>query len=217
MRLYNDDGSVKVHKNAGNLIGQKIGKITVLSYSDVRTGKNRKLRYNCRCDCGKEKAILAQSLMAKQIKSCGCLERQNKILDRELAIYNRLYSSLKSVAKKYTYNWEQGGCIGFQHFIALISQNCFYCGKPPSQIAKDEDENGDVISETIIYRVGIDRVNTNEGYHFDNCIPCCFNCNRAKSNLSQEDFLELVKSIYNNFYGEHEPYQGNPNYKRVSS
>lgn len=69
-------------------------------------------------------------------------------------------------------------------FINLKKQPCKYCG----EYYKD-------------FINGIDRVDNNEGYSRNNCIPCCRTCNIMKSNLTKEDFLNHCKKIINNLYG----------------
>jgi hypothetical protein len=46
---------------------------------------------------------------------------------------------------------------------------------------------------------GIDRVVPDKGYVYDNCVPCCKYCNRAKSDLTTEQFKNLIIKIYNNY------------------
>ena len=53
-----------------SLVGKKIGKLTVIKKDE---NSKRRSRYLCRCDCGKEKIILGQSLKSGNTKSCGCL------------------------------------------------------------------------------------------------------------------------------------------------
>ena len=52
-----------------DLTGQRFGRLVVL-----HRAPNRKKRvfWTCRCDCGKKKRILAQSLRQKRTVSCGC-------------------------------------------------------------------------------------------------------------------------------------------------
>ena len=47
---------------------------------------------------------------------------------------------------------------------------------------------------------GIDRKNSNLGYSLENIVPCCFICNRGKSNMNYEDWKNyLIKlSKFNN-------------------
>lgn len=44
----------------------------------------------------------------------------------------------------------------------------------------------------------MDRVDSKKGYLINNVVACCWNCNKAKASLSQEDFLRLIENIYNN-------------------
>ena len=37
------------------------------------------------------------------------------------------------------------------------------------------------------------------GYTIDNSVPCCKECNTAKSVLTVDEFVDLISRIYNNF------------------
>ena len=52
-------------------IGARCGRLVILSLSPQE--KDRKLRYLCRCDCGREKIITASNLTNGSTRSCGCL------------------------------------------------------------------------------------------------------------------------------------------------
>ena len=56
-----------------NLVGEKFGKLTVISFYDVKHGHSR---WVCECDCGSDKQIIADGVHLKRgnIKSCGCLK-----------------------------------------------------------------------------------------------------------------------------------------------
>ena len=43
---------------------------------------------------------------------------------------------------------------------------------------------------------GIDRVNSQEGYVKNNCVPCCDKCNKAKMAMSRDEFLNWIKLVY---------------------
>ena len=43
---------------------------------------------------------------------------------------------------------------------------------------------------------GIDRIDSTKGYFNDNVVSCCKVCNRAKSNLSLEDFKQWAANLY---------------------
>ena len=57
-----------------NLIGRKLGRLTVLSV-DHRDA-NRKLWVKCSCECGSEKVIKAMCIVNGDTRSCGCLHRE---------------------------------------------------------------------------------------------------------------------------------------------
>jgi hypothetical protein len=68
--------------------------------------------------------------------------------------------------------------IIFEQYYALTRSKCYYNGFV--------DEDG---------LVGIDRINSNYGYHSRNCRPCCWKCNRAKSSMPDEEFLSWIHSV----------------------
>jgi hypothetical protein len=57
-----------------NLIGQKFGRLTVVS----EIIKNNRKYCLCKCDCGNEKLIAATSVISERTKSCGCLLKEIK-------------------------------------------------------------------------------------------------------------------------------------------
>jgi hypothetical protein len=54
------------------LTGQRFGRLEVLERSPNKPG-SRDTRWLCRCDCGKELSVLANSLSRGVSRSCGCL------------------------------------------------------------------------------------------------------------------------------------------------
>jgi hypothetical protein len=55
-------------------VGNKYGRLTVLSFSHL--DKHKKAFWVCKCDCGTEKAISGASLRKGETKSCGCLAKE---------------------------------------------------------------------------------------------------------------------------------------------
>ncbi len=66
--------------NNENLIGQKFGRYTVISFDGRRNGS---IFWKCRCDCGNERSVSASHLKSGASKSCGCLNKE-KISERNL-------------------------------------------------------------------------------------------------------------------------------------
>lgn len=63
--------------NIKDLVGQKFGKLTVISRGEdgVRKDNGKKvITWNCRCDCGNiKKNISSSNLKQGNVRSCGCL------------------------------------------------------------------------------------------------------------------------------------------------
>ena len=57
-----------------DLTGQVFGRLTVLGEENPRTTKE--LKWLCRCECGKLKAIRGYDLRHNKTLSCGCLRNE---------------------------------------------------------------------------------------------------------------------------------------------
>lgn len=76
-------------------------------------------------------------------------------------------------AKKKGITWT----LALTEYEYIIDQNCYYCGGPL-------DEAG----------IGLDRLDSKEGYITSNVVPCCWQCNRIKGcDLSAKDMLTIRK------------------------
>ena len=89
-----------------DLVGQRFGKLEVVSYSHSRNGAY----WLCKCDCGNTSVARGTSLRAGEVKSCGCgsLEaaRKNAEASRTkhgFAHKERLYETWKNM-KRRCYN-----------------------------------------------------------------------------------------------------------------
>ncbi len=67
--------TVHLHpRKAADLTGQKFGMLTVMHRMPNRlVGKNSRVVWHCRCECGRETDVLALLLSEGLVKSCGCL------------------------------------------------------------------------------------------------------------------------------------------------
>ena len=64
-------------------------------------------------------------------------------------------------------------------YAMLITQPCYWCGGTRPRTGG-----------------GIDRKDNAQGYNFENCVPCCTQCNNAKNNYSPEIFLDWIIRVY---------------------
>lgn len=70
-------GCLQSELRTNNIVGQRFGKLTVLSRTQKPNGiKNTHAYWKCECDCGK--TIVAQGSLLKNgsIQSCGCLQKE---------------------------------------------------------------------------------------------------------------------------------------------
>lgn len=90
--------------------------------------------------------------------------------------------------------------LNYEDFIKIITNsNCHYCNKELKFSKYTRDENSNYMSRA--YQ--LDRKNNNLGYTKENVVPCCWKCNRIKSNIyTYEDFIKLspiLKEIHNKY------------------
>jgi hypothetical protein len=65
-------------KTIHDLTGKVLGRLTVLRVSD-KPGKTTSVDWIVECECGTVKAVAQCTLVANQIRSCGCLRRPHSI------------------------------------------------------------------------------------------------------------------------------------------
>ena len=59
-----------------NLVGQKFGRLTVISKNEEVSKQKKSLHWNCKCDCGNEKIVDGRNLRGGKTTSCGCLNKE---------------------------------------------------------------------------------------------------------------------------------------------
>lgn len=169
------------------------GKWTVLSRASNKPDGSA--RWNCKCECGTEKIIPANTLREGKSFSCGCaMKDYGKERRNLLSLENTILRSYKQGAKSRNLEFT----ITDDDIKTLIYDNCFYCGDIPSDkkyfYSYKEGKDEDYFIETN----GIDRINNSIGYTKENTVACCKTCNQMKSNLSLDLFLTKINKIHNN-------------------
>lgn len=179
---------------------ERYGKLTVLYFKEKDSSGN--LIWHCRCDCGNEKDVKSCNLASGKSNSCGCLKYQphevqfKKENDREKVILFKQYSHLKRRnLKKFGSN---DNILTFEEFKEIVKKPCHYCGQEFSKELEDfscESKVKKKLSDVIVKCNGIDRVDNNIGYTYENSVPCCGQCNTAKNTLTQDEFYNWIKRI----------------------
>ena len=173
-----------------DMMGYRVERLEVVGISG--RDKHGAVLWKCKCDCGNTRFMTRGMLIYGRNKSCGCYrkERMSNLRKKTFgeAAKNNLYPFYKNSAKRRNLIFE----LSRDEFNFLIQKDCDYCGSPPSNISKSGHDNGDFIYS------GIDRMDNDVGYVLENCVPCCIICNRAKNNLSFDEFLVWMGRLMEN-------------------
>lgn len=183
----------------------KFGRLQVLKqdFSILPSPRNAyNTFWKCQCDCGNFLTVRRCSLISGNTKSCGCLQKEtvkkNGFKTRFQKGSNQKYSSqeaiLRQLYREYQYrakNKNMNFSLSFEEFNSTINQNCFYCGRSPSQ--KKYQIRSKI--NFILYN-GIDRLDINKGYEKDNMVPCCSLCNIAKGTMTKRQFFDWITKVH---------------------
>lgn len=175
---------------AKNRLGERHGRLVVIEQLDsIETHNGKDSRWLCQCDCGNQVAVRGRSL-SKTTKSCGCYKRdkirESKLLPEGQSSFNQMVSKYKLRADKKDLPFT----LTLDDVKAITKMPCAYCGAAPSNGKNRKgNHNGEYIYN------GIDRYDNTKGYTLDNSVPCCATCNRAKNDLSIQDWHEWLHTI----------------------
>lgn len=176
-------------------IGDKIYNWTIISSEikeNVKEDKYARPSYILKCTCGSEMKVRKSKIVKLQKEgesralkgSCKkCLNKVKRENRTEQLKYGTAYSYYKSTAKKRNIHFD----LTKDECIEIFKKDCTYCGSKPNNIINH--------IEKIDY-TGIDRIDSSKGYIKGNVTPCCKRCNAAKNDMSVDEFLEKIESIY---------------------
>lgn len=180
----------KVSNFRKDLTGLRFGQLYVVKFAEEKLPRVAG-RWLCRCDCGTEKFIFGSELTRSSEKtiSCGCFGKNRRgnarrYVDRSIPAINAALNVAIQSARRRNHAF----CLSREEWLALVTKPCYYCGC--------EKSNTYSRGSSVFRYNGIDRLDSNFGYTPENCVPCCKICNLAKRSLSEHDFLEKIKKIY---------------------
>ena len=172
-----------------DITGVKFGRLTAFSFNKRENGCTY---WDYKCDCGKIVTKKSGSVSIGKIKSCGCLNKEwlqklakTQTLDNNQSSINRLYRNYKraAISRKLTFE------LTLKEFEYFLNKPCYYCGS----VLGNEIKQG---KKGVLKYNGIDRTNNSLGYKINNCVSCCYKCNKMKMNLNEKEFLEQINKIY---------------------
>ena len=165
------------------------GVLTVLGldhedYDKIKQCK--KSYFKCKCNrCGSIVVVRYDKFTKKAIPPKAC---PNCINDLQKEIADKKYkadrperlriNSIRSNAKSRNYTVE----LTNEEIKEFLHRPCYYCGE--------------------CHANGIDRIDSTKNYTKDNCVPCCFICNRMKNKYSIDVFMDKIEKIYKKFHIE---------------
>lgn len=127
-----------------------------------------------RCRCGYEAWNHVANLSSHKSQGCrSCMFKTPQ---------HKTYLLVLRTASRRSIQWK----LSEEEWSSLATKNCHYCGSEPNN----------VISEYGFRYNGLDRINSNGIYELTNVVPCCKICNRSKSDISQQEFYDWIKRVY---------------------
>ncbi|MHA1482683.1 MAG: HNH endonuclease signature motif containing protein [Candidatus Heimdallarchaeaceae archaeon] len=166
-------GCLQGNREIINLVDHKYGRYLVLNYSHTT---NRKVYWECVCDCGVVKTVRGNDLKNGKIKSCGCLMKE-------------------MMSGKNNHSYIDGRCKNIkkyrkQHYKE--NKDVYYARGAKRRAIKLNQTPEDVDFNEIrgIYKICVD-MNKRTGkalFHVDHIIPL------SKGGLHHEDNLQILSA-----------------------
>ena len=194
-------GCLKVFSNLTDKLypGLKINRFTVVGFS------TQQMKWELLCDCGTTYFSGAKRILRSNTKSCGCLNRETgKRKAIELINKKSNPDPIKQLAKKIFRDRYKDGDLTPEIFFDMSQMPCEYCGmeaKFSNSIIKNPSKYSYLAQlpiEKLTFRYnGLDRIDSNLPHTKENCVPACKICNHAKSDLTQQEFLNYLNRFCN--------------------
>lgn len=169
--------------------GTKFRYLTVLDSGDRRNSHGQRIA-RFKCECGVEKDFLLQRVIDERVKSCGCRSNYPNRGNPERIYINYMYGAYRSHSRKAKRVFN----LTYLEFYNIVRLPCEYCGAKPEPRSFISKRPGKRVYAAVIN--GIDRVKSTAGYTVDNVVPCCKHCNRAKWEMSRDEFIAWIQRAY---------------------
>jgi hypothetical protein len=160
----------------------------------------------CICSCGTRKEIPMKAVKSGNVRSCGCWAAENRKSNAEKN-FRKNEPKISSAKHIYASTYADDD-LDFETFLELSQLPCYYCGSLPhnvynrfmnrsggfrgskSQVSLDWANQADFVYN------GLDRVDNTKAHTKTNVVPCCRQCNQAKSAFTQSEFYSWVERVF---------------------
>ena len=138
------------------------------------SAKSLAARWLCECKCGLQAEQEGSSLRRGKSKGCRSCTR---LIQPYRAIYNTMAHSAKNRGMDFTLTYED--------YLEFTKEPaCHYCGEVLVWVDHCISKKGQ--------QYNLDRMDSSQGYHAWNCVPCCKNCNQTKSHLLTYEEMKVI-------------------------
>jgi len=173
--------------NFNDMIGKKVGNLTVKKYDGYKTLANNKKKnhfYICECKCGNCCQVSRSNI--KSTSSCGCLShikgKKNKGWKGFEKISGRYWNQIKTGAKSRKLEFN----LDIKYAANLLESQSDCCALTGLSISLPGSK-----SSGYKHTASLDRIDSSKGYVANNVQWVHKDINLMKSNFPQDRFIEL--------------------------
>jgi len=173
-------------KDHSYLVGQKFGSKTIRRVLEERD-KHGIVQVEYECTCG-EKGITT-SYYARQGRKCYSCGTKERSVKRRLRPYEYKYNRLVRENKN-----RQEVELTYEQYLSFVNKNCHYC-----DTKLNWDKYTNKYEGHSSYAYNLDRKDSNTHYTLDNCVACCYRCNKGKfNNYSYKEWVIMTQALKEN-------------------
>lgn len=194
---------IKRHiKIRNNLTNRKFGKL--LCIKPTGEFRNSAREWLCKCDCGNEHKATANHLVCGNIKSCGCISRQENSKHKNWTGYaeisGRYFAALKQKAVERNLEFS----ISIEYLWGLFEKQNKLCKLTNVPIKFASSAKRKAVEQT----ASLDRIDSSKGYIEGNVQWIHKDVNFMKQDFSETEFYNWCKKVVINNYRYYESLDG---------
>lgn len=156
------------NKNARDLSGKRFGSWVVIS--DGGLSRHKKVRWNCKCDCGHVQQNDASALVTGRTKSCGCVKTGiSKSQRRDKVNHGLSYTPECAAWSGMQVRCYSKKCRSYKHYGGKGIKVCDWLKESPVNLVS---LIGEKPKQTRAREFSVDRIDNNGNYSCGKCDNC---------------------------------------------